>query len=112
MALRKRDAAIVESQDQGALARCRLAEAFPQLIEFLVATRYEDGSPRVLPSLTIFYDAAALKACLNDRDQGLVAFISAASLTGLLEALEAGLSDDTLDWRLSQTSSSKRSRKT
>lgn len=99
MALRKRDASVASSTGEAVLTVCRLSERMPQLIEFLSAVRYEDGTARVLPTLTIFIEPGCFKACLNDRDQSLVAFITSGSLTGLLEALEAGIGEDTLEWR-------------
>ncbi len=46
-----------------------------------------------------FAEGGKLKACLVDRDQNLVAFVSADGWQLLLEAIEEGLQDGRLDWR-------------
>lgn len=74
-------------------------KAYPGLWEFMTSARYADGSPRVPGTLTLFVDAGSVKGCLNDRDQSLTGWASATTVDGLLEALEAGLTGDSLDWR-------------
>jgi len=112
MALKKRDQAVEGPGGDNPVTQCRLAERLPLLIEWLGSARYEDGSIRVLPSMTIFVEPGCLKACLNDRDQSLVAFLSAGSLTGLLDALEAGLAEDSLDWRVANQGYKKKGKAT
>lgn len=72
------------------------------LVEFLAVTRWPDGSLREPGSLTLFVDEGTPKACLNDKGQGLVAFVSGSSLTDLLLAIEDKLRDGSLDWRRSR----------
>lgn len=91
-----------------ALVRCALTERLPSLIEFLSLPQYEDGTPRELPTLTVFCEPGCLKAALNDRDGGRVAFVTAVSLEGLLVALEEGLAFSSLDWRPSRSGKSRR----
>jgi hypothetical protein len=95
-----------KSQSAGkapSLVRDALAERLPSLIEFLTEPQYEDGSPRELPTLTLFAESGCLKAALNDRDGGRVAFVTAVSLEALFEALEEGLVFGNLDWRQSRS---------
>lgn len=108
MAVRKRDIAVSTSGVDLDLGGCELGKRLPLLVEFLSESRYADGSPRVLPTLTLFVEPGLLKACLNDRDQSMVAFVTGSSLLGLLEALETGLEADSLDWRQSGQSTRKR----
>lgn len=75
------------------------AEAHPALLEYLSVETWADGRARTTSTVLIFYDTGACKACLNDRDNGRVAFVSAGSPETVLAALERGLEDDTLDWR-------------
>jgi hypothetical protein len=72
---------------------------YPALVEFLTAAVWPDGSPRAPGTLTLFCEAGAWKACLNDKDQSLVSFCTAPSPSQLLLALEGGLETDNLDWR-------------
>jgi hypothetical protein len=76
-----------------------LSQLFPHVIEFLVETRYGDGTTRLPGSLSFFTEDGSLKACLNDKDQGLIVFVTGSGLQGLLLALERGLSQDCLEWR-------------
>lgn len=77
------------------------AEAlFPCLWAFLTATTWpEDGKSREPGSILLFTQEGALKIMLKDRDQGLVAFWTGASLQGLLEAVERDLDAGAGDWR-------------
>lgn len=79
--------------------RCKLAERFPTCWEFLALLTWEDGQSRVPGTVLLFSDAGTFKACLNDRDASMSAFVSGSTLTGLLEAMEKGLLAGSLDWR-------------
>ena len=83
---------------------------FPAVVEFLTAARWPEGDPRLPGSLTLFCDALSWKACLNDKDQGRVAFISGDTPEAVLVALEAGLVGDSLSWRAQRPGGSKRSK--
>lgn len=72
---------------------------YPLLFEMLTETQFADGGARKTSTLLLFVDAGMLKACLSDREESLVAFASAGSFNELLDALEGGLSHDSLDWR-------------
>lgn len=101
MAIRRRDNAVSEGGGVGRVVLTVWQKTCPNLWEFLSTTTYEDGSERRLPTITLFVGPEGLQACLNDRDQGLAAFVTASTLEGLWAALEAGLSQDRLDWRRS-----------
>jgi hypothetical protein len=75
------------------------ASAYPTVWEFLSLPCWADGSPRLPGTITLFTDSGAWKVTVKDKDGGLVAFLTAASPEGLLERLEAGLVNGTLDWR-------------
>jgi len=72
---------------------------YPLLFEFLTETRFADGGARKTGTMLVFVDAGCLKACLSDREESLVAFVTSGSFEGLLDAMEGGLSHDSLDWR-------------
>jgi hypothetical protein len=74
-------------------------QQFPALAEFLAAVRWDDGSSRVPGSLTLFTEDGTWKACLSDKDGGLVCFKSGDSPEGVLGALEGGLQVGGLEWR-------------
>lgn len=85
-----------------------LSQLFPHVVEFLVETRYGDGSNRLPGSLSFFTEDGMLKACLNDKDQGLIVFVSGSGLQGCLLALERGLQQDSLEWRKAKDRGGKR----
>jgi len=82
----------------------------PTLHQFLSDERWDDGSARVPGTLLLFCECGRYKACLNDRDGGRSVFVSADAVEAILDALEAGLQDDSLPWR-AKPDQSKRARK-
>jgi len=88
----------------------KFTDKHPTLVEFLTRVVWEDGSPREKGSVFVFIEDGMVKACLNDKDSLQVAFVSSVTFAGLWEALEKGLRDDTLDWRVSSQGKSKRSK--
>lgn len=82
---------------------CDPVEVFPTelaaLGEFILAETWPDGSERTPGSLVVFREGFKLKACLSDKDQGTIAFVSAGTWDELLELAEAGLRSQQLDWR-------------
>jgi hypothetical protein len=75
--------------------------SYPALFEFMSCPTYPDGSSRQLSTLTLFRDDNLWKACLNEKDQGLVLFVSEDRFGVLLEALELLLQEERPPWRKS-----------
>jgi len=84
---------------------------YPLLVEFLSLLAWEDGKPRTPGSVILFSEEGVWKACVNDKDAALVAFVSARSPEGLLCAINDGLASGGLDWRKGRQSGSGKSRK-
>jgi hypothetical protein len=76
---------------------------WPALLEFLEAELWPDGTSRVAGTLLVFVERGKLKACLSDRDQGLVCFVTAASVVDLVDAAEKTLEGSNGDWRPQRT---------
>ena len=76
-----------------------LEDLFPNLFSYLTQDTWEDGSTRVTSTVLFFVERGELKCCLSDRDAQRSAFITGSDFQGLLEAVESGLEEDTLDWR-------------
>lgn len=74
-------------------------QAFPTLLEFLVLSTWEDGSPRTPGTLLLFVDGSQWKACLKDKTGPRVCFVTGNDLDTLLLSVEEGLRLDNLDWR-------------
>lgn len=90
--------------DRGYLAAFDAAfrQSYPTLFDFLSLTGVA-GAARKTGTLLIFFEDGRVKACLNDRDGGYYAFLSADAFAGLLEALDKALKDGGLDWRQSKS---------
>lgn len=101
MALRKRDRAQASGDSGSPPAMDQLAKKLPFLWEFLSSDIYDDGSKRTLGTLILFVDGSLVKAFVNDRDVGLSACVSSVGLWSVLEAVNAALEADTLEWRSS-----------
>lgn len=101
MAIEKRDKRVSLGEDISLPEDSDFRVRYPLIYEFLSATTYSDGSKRRTSTLTLFLDAGGLKVSLNDRDQDFVAFVTADGLVSVLDALEAALEADSLDWRKS-----------
>lgn len=71
----------------------------PALVEFLSCEVWPDGTERKPGTLLLFVDQGKAKACLSDRDQGLVLFFTVDCLATLLEAADDVLKDESADWR-------------
>lgn len=95
---------IQTEQSASSAQQCRDEEfqlAYPALSEYLTVGSYPDGSPRQLATLTVFREDGWWKACLNEKDQGLVLFVAENRFSVLLEALELLLQEESPPWRKS-----------
>lgn len=79
-------------------------ESYPTLYSYLCDASYESGEPRKTATITMFCDAGYLKACVNDRDNDRSAFVTSETMEGLLDSLEACLSDAKTVWKLPRDS--------
>jgi len=84
---------------------------YPDLALFLWADQWPDTkAPRRTGTVTFFVEQGRWKACLNDRDQSLVAFATDNTFLGLLDVLDTGLEQDALDWRKAASGGNSRKR--
>lgn len=84
------------------------AKKYPLLLEFLTRELWEPGVPRQRGTLFLFCEDGVFKACLNDKDCDEVSFVTKPTFTALLDAVERGLANNTLDWRLSTQGKARR----
>lgn len=75
------------------------AARYPNLTEFLVTSRFDDGSPRELSRLSWFLEDGMCKACLNDPAEGASLYVSATSFEEATRLLEASCADPGAPWR-------------
>lgn len=76
-----------------------LMTAFPAIWDFLTDQSETDGKPRQTTTFLFFVQDGQFKVCVKDRQNGLQAFVSASGAQDVVEAIEAGLRNATLDWR-------------
>lgn len=81
-----------------------LHRLYPCLAAHVCDDRWDDGAARVPSTLFIFHDGSRFKVMLKDREAETVAFLSSETFQGLLEGLEVGLANGTLDWRVDRQS--------
>jgi hypothetical protein len=82
--------------------------SYPALSEFLGDPTFADGTKRNTGTLLLFCDGRLLKCCLTDREQNLIAFLSGESWGEMLDAIERGLVEGNLDWRVRKEYTSKK----
>lgn len=97
--IRKRDSVPLAAVPAAGALDDEFGRRWPSVLEMLTAVQYPDGSARRTSTITFFVDDSESKVCLNDRDNGLTAWVSASSLILALDSLEVGLADDTTVWR-------------
>lgn len=78
------------------------AQRFPVLCEWLYTDRWDDGTPRVLPSINLFVELGAFKCFLNDRDLSRSACLTGATVGQLFATCERRLAAGDLEWRPSK----------
>jgi len=77
----------------------KLLDVFPNLLEWLCCLSPEGALARPPGSIQIFVEGGKWKARLKDKAERAYCFVSGESLDGLLESVNDGLGDGTLDWR-------------
>lgn len=78
---------------------CDLVEQYPLLLEHLTHTTYDDGSPRDTSTLLVTTGDGMWKCMLKDRQEGLVLWVSAPTLTQALQLLDDCCGSDDTHWR-------------
>jgi len=73
---------------------------YPLLFAHLTQTVWEDGSTRVVSTLTIFADGGMVKALLKDREGGCCLWAASKTFTDVPGILEALLADPAAEWRV------------
>lgn len=90
---------------------CDLSAKYPVLWSHLSQVAWEDGQVRETSNLLVFQQDGMLKAMLRDREHGLCFWTASGSLTGLLDALEAGLCDPQAEWRVDRQKEGQQARR-
>lgn len=84
-----------------------LTKEGPTLLAYLQEDAWPDGQVRQRSTLVCFCEDGMLKACLSDKDTQMTLWASSRTFWGLIEALEARLTEDVPEWRKSRAKSKK-----
>jgi hypothetical protein len=98
MAIKRRDQQKTPGTPGADFGQCGFSRQFPQTFEFFTSERYDDGTPRQLPTALLFYANGACRVCVRDRDNNCEAWLTATSLTSLITLLEQQLAGELVDW--------------
>lgn len=74
---------------------------YPFIYEFLTATKYETGEPRITGSISFFTQLGVLKASISDKDNNRVTYVEAPSWSELIAAIDMAIADENTVWRQS-----------
>lgn len=85
---------------ESAPADQEFAKKYPTLFAFLSDARWSSGEARETGSVLIFCQDGQFKAMVKDKDSGYIAFVTKGTFKTLLEAIERGLVEEKLDWRV------------
>jgi len=99
--LKKVEAESTLSKSGGSLDP-EFARQYPALHEYMTADVYPSGESRQRSTVSIFVEDGTWKACLNEKEQGLVLFVAEDRFGTLVEALELLLQEDSVPWRKSK----------
>jgi hypothetical protein len=78
---------------------CKLASGYPTLVEFLSVSKWPDGAERQRGTVLLLWEEGNYKCWLNDRDGDRTAWLTGATLTDLLAAVDTALEADSVPWR-------------
>lgn len=92
-----------------AIPTCEISVKYPNIVEWIMETSYADGEVRTPGTLSIFRGSdGTIRACITDKDDGSIAFMTGRSVTELLDNLERSLDSGTTDWRQPRPTKGKR----
>jgi len=72
---------------------------YPTLWAYISKQAFPDGEVRKRSTLVVFCEDGMVKGCLSDKDTEACLWAASSSFAGLLEALEARLTEDAPEWR-------------
>lgn len=75
------------------------AALYPAVVDYLVSSKYDDGSPRNRSSVSLFVEDNCVKLSLNDKDTRRTLYVASQSVDEAFKVLEAALCVDNPPWR-------------
>ncbi len=91
------------------IPKCPLQEQFPCVVEWIMEVNYSDGEVRQPGTISLFRGTdGTIRACITDKDDGQIAFMTGRTLTDLLVNLQLAMDEGCVDWRLPKQGRTKR----
>lgn len=78
----------------------QLGNLAPTLLEWTTSLKWENGDKRKTGTVMILAEDGVWKAWLHDRDGACSGWLSAGSMLDLLVAIEEGLCNNSINWRV------------
>jgi len=75
------------------------AALYPTVVDYLVSSKYDDGSARSRSSVSLFVEDGCVKLSLNDKDTRRTLYVASQSVDEAFKTLEAALQVDNPPWR-------------
>lgn len=75
-------------------------KTLPLIVEYLTATKYDDGTERKLSSISIKEQDGSVLVALNDADLDRGLYRTGKTVVDALKAIEKALATDSADWRV------------
>jgi hypothetical protein len=92
-------------------AKDEISILYPMLWAFLAESSYADGSERATGTVTLSVEDGSVKACLRDRQEARILFVSGNTLSACLDNANCAVEEDGADWRPDKFAPKKRERK-
>lgn len=89
----------VTSVGSGPAASTEGLSKLPSLAEWMTTTSFEDGTPRIVPTVTFWCSNGEWKANLRDRAEGLCLWLSAPTWSDLVKMIDLACQDESYPWR-------------
>lgn len=103
MALKKRVAPVGLNAPAGpAWIDPTFCEDYAGIYAFLHDEKYDDGSLRLVGSLSLFCKSGVLTCAINDNDRNLVAFVVGGTVEELLFTVNEMICNDSAEWKARQ----------
>ena len=82
-----------------ALVDAKFCKDFPLLLTYLTDGRWEDGSARILSTISLSVEDGRWKLCLNDKDLRRSLYFTGDTLQDVFRSVEKALGGSSADWR-------------
>jgi len=102
MGLPRRALTDIKSRDSKDWIDHVFEDDYPTIMAFLKDEKFDDGTPRMPGTISLFCKGGCLTFAINDRVRNVTAYVNAHTFVEALDLIERGIFDDSLDWKTKQ----------